>query len=199
MHVLRDLRDVAHAELVNRLLHLGIIGIGGAELKGVGLLEEQEVLDAHRGFAGVVQSGRKLGARIVGVGPGHARRKRGSRLREKWIVVVVVVVLVGVGGFLRAWRRRRRLRRWRGCGRLRRGAAHPETQKNRGHRYTKGNRYSLHRFSSGDFFSNMVSMILISALCELSASVAKLNRSASWPAPAVSNKSCTMVRAPLWC
>src|SRR6202140_1259 len=198
MHVLRDLRDVAHAELVNRLLHLGIIGIGGAELKGVGLLEEQEVLDAHRGFAGVVKSGRELGARIVGVGPGHARRKRGSGLREKWIVVVVVV-LVGVGGFLRAWRRCGGLRRGRGCGRLRRGAAHPETQKNHGHRYTKGNRYSLHRFSSGDFFSNMACMILISALCELSASVAKLNKSPYWPAPGFLNKSCPMVSAPLWC
>src|SRR6202046_2850592 len=49
------------------------------------------------------------------------------------------------------------------------------------------------------FLSNIDCIILISARCVLSASVAKLKMSASWPAPAVLNKSLTIVNAPLWC
>src|ERR1700735_503967 len=49
------------------------------------------------------------------------------------------------------------------------------------------------------FLSNIDCIILISARCVLSASVAKLKMSASWPAPAVLNKSFTIVNAPLWC
>src|SRR5579864_3302563 len=126
MHGFWDLRDVAHTELVNRLLHLGIVGIGSAELEGVGLFDEQEVLEAHGGFTGIVQSGRELGARIVGIRTGHPWRQSGSGLREKWILVLVVVGFL-VGGCLRGWCRRGHLRRWRGCWGLRWGAAHPET------------------------------------------------------------------------
>ena len=49
------------------------------------------------------------------------------------------------------------------------------------------------------FLSNIDCIILISARWVLSASVAKLKMSASWPAPAVSNKSFTIINAPLWC
>ncbi len=40
LHRLRNLRDVADTKLANRLLHLRIVGIGGAELKRVRLLEQ---------------------------------------------------------------------------------------------------------------------------------------------------------------
>lgn len=46
---------------------------------------------------------------------------------------------------------------------------------------------------------SIVCIILISARWPLSTSVAKLNSSASCPAPAVSNKSFTIIKAPPWC
>ena len=55
------------------------------------------------------------------------------------------------------------------------------------------------RFYWKCFLSSISCMILISARCPVSTSVAKLNSSASCPAPAVSNKTLTMVSAPLWC
>jgi hypothetical protein len=54
-------------------------------------------------------------------------------------------------------------------------------------------------FSYLGLWSNMVCITLISARWPLSTSVAKLNSSASCPAPAESNKSFTMLKAPLWC
>jgi hypothetical protein len=62
------------AHLAEGFLHLRIVGIVGAELKRVGLLHQQNVFEAHRGFARVVNSGRQFGARIIYVRTGHARR-----------------------------------------------------------------------------------------------------------------------------
>src|SRR5580692_4877340 len=184
---LRHLRGAAYAELAQGLLYLRAIGIIGAELKRVRFLDKQEVLDAHRRFAGVVHSRRQLEAGIVYIRSGHSWRQRRSWLRSKRI-------LFGL------WRLRGLLRGRRSCGRLCPHPAPTGTQKDRGHRYTKSNTgHSVHRFSSEGFFSNIFCIILISARCVLSASVAKLKRSASCPAPAVSNKSFTMVNAPLWC
>src|SRR5438477_418678 len=89
-------------------------------------------------------------------------------------------------------------RRLRGLARAR--DFHAETQNHGSQSHTKRKTvHSVHHFSPDDFFSNIDCIILISARCVLSASVAKLKRSASWPAPAVSNKSFTMINAPLWC
>ena len=41
---LRHLRDITHAKLAQRLLHLWIIGINGTDLKSVRLLDQQKVL-----------------------------------------------------------------------------------------------------------------------------------------------------------
>ena len=76
-----------------------------------------------------------------------------------------------------------------GSHRNKKSAATAMTHRQTGH--------SVHCFSSEFFFFNMASIIRISARWVLSASVAKLNSSASCPAPAVSNRSFTMVKAPL--
>src|SRR5437588_132625 len=115
MQLLRKLcRHVADAELANGLLHFWIIGIRSTQLKCAGLLDQSDMLDAHRRFA-----------------------------------------------------------------------------------------HSLHGLSSfvfpGASFSDIPCMILISARCPVSTSVAKLKSSASCPAPAVANKSFTMISAPWWC
>src|SRR5205823_11872261 len=178
------------AKLSDCLLHFRIVGVRGAELKRVRLLDEQQMLDAHRSFGGVVKARRKFGAGIAGVGTFHAEEECGSGLRSERVIVFLALLCLGL---LRG--RRRRIRR-----RLRVQTAHAGKENKRGPGGTqRDNGRSIHRFSSFVFFSSMDSIIRISARCELSASVAKLNSSASCPAPAVSNKSFTMVSAPLWC
>src|SRR5436309_15182674 len=90
VHGLRNLREVADAELSDRLLYLGIIGIRRAELKRAGLLEEHDVLNAHRGFARVIDARRQLRARITGIRPRHPRGQRGSRLWSKRIRILLL-------------------------------------------------------------------------------------------------------------
>src|SRR5580658_5805097 len=75
-HRLLVLRGVAYAELSKNLLYLRIIGIGGAQLKRVGLLEQKEVLDAHPRFARVIQPRLQLGSRIVRIRARHPWRQR---------------------------------------------------------------------------------------------------------------------------
>ena len=146
---------------------------------------------AHGSFTGVVEAGCELVARIVDVGAGHSSGQRRGGRRRKRVSVGIWRFFGFRGGLLRDW--------W-GCGPLRADPAHTGKQDKSGHRCTKSKAgKSIHCFSSGDFFSSMDRMILISALCVLSASVAKLKMSASWPAPAVLNKSFTMISAPLWC
>ena len=161
------------------------------------------MFDAHRSFAGVVKSRCKLGARIIRIRACHTRRQRWGRLWSEWILIFIVCVFFFLGVFcvlLGGVRRLLRLFLWRSregrCLRLR--SVYSETRNNRNTRHTQSKTAQLvHRFSSRVSFFNMVSMIRISARCVLSASVAKLNNSASWPAPAASNKSFTMVNAPL--
>src|SRR5208282_6764930 len=163
-------RVAPYPELGNRLLHLRIIWIRRSQLKRVRLLEQQEVLDAHRRFARVIQSRLQLGSRIVSIRPRHPRRQRWRRLRSKRIPSFFL-------GFLRGRRccRLLGLRLWRSCGRLRLHPAHIEAKNKRGPEYTQGETgHSVHRFSSDDFFSNIFCIILISARCPLSTSVAKL-------------------------
>ena len=64
--LLRKLRNhIIHAELANRLLHFGIVGIRSAELKGIGLLNQGYVFEAHRYFTRIVQTRPQFGSRIV--------------------------------------------------------------------------------------------------------------------------------------
>src|ERR1019366_336415 len=83
-----------------------------------------------------------------------------------------------------------------GSRRLRLRQAHAGVQNDGGR---GGQTESDDLLSAQGLFSSIFCMILISARCVLSASVAKLNRSASWPAPGASNKSFTITSAPLWC
>src|SRR5262249_32359724 len=188
----------SNAKLPDHLLYFRVVGFGRPQLQRVGLLEQDEVLEAHGSFASVIEAGREAGARVIGIGAGHTRGQRRSGLRSKRLFFLFALfLLVGVGlrgvrfGLVLLGRRRSRLLRPQP------DSLHAEKQKRGSHRGTNQKAgESVHRFSSVDFFSNMPCIILISARCVLSASVAKLNRSASWPAPAVSNKSFTMVNAP---
>src|SRR5579859_8087174 len=60
-------RDVTDTELADGFLHFRIVGIGCAELKGVGLFKQKKMPDAHGGFAGVIETWSELGAGITGV------------------------------------------------------------------------------------------------------------------------------------
>src|SRR5579859_3989876 len=191
-----------HAQLSQSLLHLRIVGISGSKLKRVGLLEELEVLDTHGGFSRVVESGSELGAGIIYVGPLHPRGQSWRGLRGKGIFFFILVFLVR---FLDGRRFLRILRLillgssgWSGgLRRLSMRSGNSETEKKHSsHRPQDKTGQSVHHFSFCTF-SNMFSIMRISARCALSASVAKLNNSASCPAPAVSNRSFTMVNAPL--
>ena len=108
---LRDLHSAANAELLNGFLDFRIIGIGGAELKRVGLLHELQVLHAHGRFASVVEPGSQLVAGIVDVGAGHSRGQRRGGSRRKRVRVGIRRFLGFRGGLL--------LRGWRRCGILR--------------------------------------------------------------------------------
>ena len=197
---LGNLFVVPQAELPNDFLHLRIIGIRGSELKRFRLLEQHEVFDAHGSFSRVIKSRCEAGTRIVRIRPRHPRRQRWGGLWSEHVLLFVLFVFalsVLLGG-----RSRGLLHlslggsRGRHCLGLR--LVYSETRNKCDPHHTQGKTgQSIHRFSSRGSFFSMVSMIRISARCVLSASVAKLNNSASCPAPAVSNRSFTMVNAPL--
>src|ERR1700733_4822862 len=86
-----NLLVVPHAELSNHLFYLRIIGIRGSELKRVRLLEQQEVLDAHRSFARVIKSRCKLGARIIRIRHRHPRGQRWGRRGGGEVLSVVLL------------------------------------------------------------------------------------------------------------
>src|SRR5262249_8242604 len=127
--------------------------------------------------------------------------------RRKRIPVLFVflgLVFIFIFVFVRCSLRRPLPRALSGCRRLslRLQSANAGRQKRNGHQQTKNKiPRSIHRFSSfispEAFLSSIPCIILISARCPVSTSVAKPNNSASCPAPAVSNKSFTIVSAPL--
>src|ERR1700758_2322832 len=135
------------------------------------------MLHSHRRFARVVKTRRELGARIVDIGPCHSWGERWGWFGRKQIRFVVFRIL-------RGWWSRwlLRLGRRRSCGLRRLGlhSIHTETKnKNGSHSTQEETQPTVHYFSSDFSFFNMPSIIRISARCELSASVAKLNNSAS--------------------
>jgi hypothetical protein len=77
---LRHFCSGANPELRNHLLYLRIVCFRRAQLKRVGLFEEQDVIESHRGFARVVEARRELGTRIVRIRACHSRRQRRCRL-----------------------------------------------------------------------------------------------------------------------
>src|SRR5215472_6077884 len=98
---LRDFWIISHAQLSNNPLHLGIVRITRAELKGVRLLEEQKVFDAHGSFPGVIKPRRQLGARIVRIRACHACRQRRCGLWSENSRVIIFICFLG------GWRTRR--------------------------------------------------------------------------------------------
>src|ERR1041384_2768420 len=141
------------------------------------------MLQALRYFACVVPSRFEFEARIVGIRAGHSGRERGCGRGRERIFFCFLLIGVSLRWFLCLLSRRR-------LGLRLNGETRP--QKNESHERTEGHcSYSIHRLSPEVFFSNMFCIIRISARCPLSTSVAKLNNSASCPAPAVSNRSLT--------
>ena len=199
LEIFRNFRLGRNAHLAHHLCHFGIVGIVRPQLECVRFLDQQQVLQAHRRFARVIHTRLQGVARIVGVRSGHARRQRRRGYGRKRILHFLADLIGG-----RVCRRilGSAVRSGGGCSLL---GAEARTTEHRGQRQTgqvdSQILESLHRFSSEVFvpvsFCSMPCMILISARWVLSASVAKLKISASCPAPAVLNRSFTIINAPL--
>src|SRR3984957_7041412 len=183
LHRFRHLSPVAHTEQVQTLLNRRIVGFSGRELKRLRLLHKREVLHPHRSLTRVVKPWLQPHTRIVRRRTRHAGRQRHRRLRRKRILFLLC---------------RLRSRSSRSSRRLSlqnppTGTHHSRAKSHTGQTESESV-HTVHRFSF-----KMPCIIPISALCVLSTSVAKSNRSASWPAPGVSKSCLTITSAPLWC
>src|SRR5579871_6449026 len=159
------------------------------------------MLHAHRDFARVIHAGLQSVARIVHVGTFHAGRKSRSRFGSEGIAFVLVFAafcFVFIGRLLSGALRGLALRRCCGSLRLSLQQTHIEIKKNGPS--SRRNRTDIARFIVSPlpiFSPTFPCIILISARWPVSTSVAKPKISPSWPAPAVSNRSFTIVSAPL--
>lgn len=150
----RHLRCVAHAQQLQRLVHLRVSRRGRIQSESSRLLQEEEVLHPHRRLARVVHSRLQRVALVVRIGSRHPRRQRRSRLRRELIHLIC-------GRRLRGRFRIGNLRRGGLCGGrcrcrlLRMGQTDRKHQNNRNRRH-KGqagsHTFPSHRLSTNVFY-----------------------------------------------